>query len=1063
MPCSHGLYSTVVGDAFDELLRSPTNVAVTTSQYLLRDLVDDSGFDDAKLLSFSDSHRDMKDLDRAFTDPEVETVLDQLILTSISLEQQAVAPDDLGPEDLESLRPGDEGEGTSKTTDWVPLDAVTDTAYELLLVLESELGGEDVRSAAGIDLGSVILGTSYISNQERAIKDRLRRRAVRHIGEQRGTGGVSLERDGLIDVRLNPVVGDELSDAEKEVIGALVAAGNNALQEDIVGDSGPLDAAANRLLQQDVFVRRDDDRLALSPGAVEIIHAGVGNIGYDPDANEYYSTIHRRFGHGENIVDCPDTLRDRADVSHPRFTERAYTASRSRIALLLSRLYYGSTPKMERREIEHRFRSEPSPNFLSSGPTMELGVDIGALDALLMYGTPPNMNAYLQRVGRAGRSSHSSLVHSVSQRNPIDYYYYDEPTELITADKQPVPLNEHNARVLEISLTWAVFDYVASEFVIPWDVSQHDVTGGEEVVRRKSATLAQREDASKYTQLLAKSVSSLDLDEESSRLRPLGITIEDNESEIRSHLESLLNYAYCPNCHRRYEAKRNEETCQEEECDRTLIDAKEAHGECIDTALQNVTEVFVDGYRNYTDRIRDRIGALEDRRQGLVAKRDAATEGEDIERHERAIEQVDSRADVLSDHLETLSGESYGDVLTEAFAEYAFNLRSVSDSVDISIVDETGEPTQIGDDRGGRSSRLALGELHPGAAYLHERRPHVVAQVITDDKASADLRDHVEGAIDAEESPLTSEFICTECGDASTDRGAGCECGSRQWQERRLYSMESVEATLDTQPLPNELDKAGTVYEKPSERVQNTFSRRHTEILRFDSSETFSLVSEDGEEIGTLSYGEYDILEYTESFRAKYQSGGIDDSETKFQVCTEPDCPGIIYEDYEDTRRCSANPDHSPDTEGTDASFARFGYEYETEGVRLTLPDAGTDATHTLAHGLRLALQKLSGVPIRDVSEHVGDAHVDVFDAQEGGAAVARQLVQERDGEFQNFATAMEMLETQFRCDCTDGCPRCVYQYGCAERNQPQTFDLDSIRSRILGEEVKLRRPGIEE
>lgn len=1060
MPCSHGLYSTVVGDAFDELLRSPTNVAVTTSQYLLRDLVDDSGFDDAKLLSFSDSHRDMKELDRAFTDPEVETVLDQLVLTSISLEQQSLSSDELEPEDLESLRPG-ESRDEIKTVDWVSLDAVTDTAYELLLALESELGGEDIRSSAGIDLGSVILGTSYVSDQERVIKSRLRRRAVRHIGERRGSGGFSLERDGLIDVRFDPGIIDNLGGAERELIDALVAAGNNAPEEDLVETSGAMSAAANRLVEREILVRRDDDRLALAPTAVELSHAGDGGISYDPDADKYYSTLRRQFGQDENAVDCPDSLWDRTDVSHPRFTERAYTTTRNRIAFLLSQLYYGSTPKMERREIEHRFRSEPSPNFLSSGPTMELGVDIGSLDALLMYGTPPNMNAYLQRVGRAGRSSHSSLVHSVSQRNPIDYYYYDEPTELITADKQPVPLNEHNTRVLEISLTWAVFDYVASEFVIPWDVSRHDVSGGEEVVRRKTATLDQREDASKYTQLLAKSVSSLDLDEDSSRLQPLGITIEDNESEMRAHLESLLDYAYCPNCHRRYSVERSDETCPEEECDRALIDAKAEHEECIDAAIRNVTEVFVDGYRNYTDRITDRIDGLEDRRQDLVIKRDAATDQEEIKRHERAIEQVDSRVDVLSNHLETLSGESYGDVLTEAFAEYAFNLRSVSDSVDISVVDESGEPTQIGDDRGGRSSRLALGELHPGAAYLHERRPHVVAQVFTDDKASADLREHVEEAVDPEESPLTTEFICTECGDISTDRTTGCGCESSQWQERRLYSMDSVEATLDTQPLPNELDKAGSIYDQPSERVQNTFSRRQTEILRFDPSETFALVSEDGDEVGTLAYGEYDILEYTDSFRAKYQSGGLDDGETKFQVCAEPDCPGIIYEDYEDTRRCSVNPDHSPDVQGTDAAYARFGYEYETEGVRLTL-QAGIDATHTLAHGLRLALQKLSGVPIRDVSEHVGAHQVDVFDAQEGGAAVARQLIQERDGEFQNFTTAMEMLETQLRCDCTDGCPRCVYQYGCAERNQPRTFDLDSVTSEVLEKRIRLRRLGIE-
>lgn len=1056
MPCSHGLYSTVVGDAFDELLRSPTNVAVTTSQYLLRDLVDESGFDDAKLLSFSDSHRDMKELDRAFTDPEVGTVLDQLVLTSITLAGGGVEPTELSTEDLRSLRPA--GDFDTQRAEWVTFETVVDTAYELLQALEAELGGDDVRDTVGLDLDAVILGTPHVSNQERAVKDQIRRRAVRHIGERRSSGGVSLERDGLIDIRLRPDVEEELDDSERKAVATLVESGNNVLREDVAGESGSMNAAISRLLQRNVLIRRDEDRIALDPAAVEIARPAAGDLGYDPYQDEYFATLRRSLGQHNGTVNCPDTIAERADVDHPRFSERAYTATRSRVALLLSRLYYGSTPKMERREIEHRFRSEPSPSFLSSGPTMELGVDIGALDALLMYGTPPNMNAYLQRVGRAGRSSHSSLVHSVSQRNPIDYYYYDEPTELITADKQPVPLNEHNERVLEISLTWSVLDYVASEFVIPWNVSQHDVTGGEEVERRESATPAKRDNAGKYTQLLAKSVSTLELAEDSSRLRPLGITIEDNKREIRSHLESLLNYSYCPSCHRHDDANKAGETCPGEGCDRTLIDAKGAHENCIDAALDNVAEVFVDGYRSYTDSLRDRIDGLEERREDLVVKRDSASTDEETARHERMIKQIDTRSEVLNEHLETLSGESYGDVLTEAYAEYAFNLRSVSDSVDITVVDETGEPTQIGDERGGRSSRLALGELHPGAAYLHERRPYVVSQVFTDDKASTDLRERVERTGDSGESPLTSEVICTECGEVSTDRTADCQCGSRSWQERRLYAMESVEGMLDTQTLPNELDKAGTVYEQPSDRVQNTFSRRQTEILQFEASETFTLVSKSGQQLGTLSYGEYDILEYTESFRAKYQSGSLDEGETRFQVCSEPDCSGIIYEDRDDTRRCSVNPNHKPDVDGTDAAYARFGYEFGTEGVRLSLWDSGIDAIHTMGHGLRLALQKLSGVPIRDVSEHVGDDHVDVFDAQEGGAAVARQLVQERDGEFGNFATAMEMLETQFHCDCTDGCPRCVYQYGCVERNQPRTFDLEAIRDDVIGKNVTLQR-----
>lgn len=220
----------------------------------------------------------------------------------------------------------------------------------------------------------------------------------------------------------------------------------------------------------------------------------------------------------------------------------------------------------------------------------------------------------------------------------------------------------------------------------------------------------------------------------------------------------------------------------------------------------------------------------------------------------------------------------------------------------------------------------------------------------------------------------------------------------------------------------------------------------------------FALVSASSEQPGTLTYGEYDILEYTESFRAKYQSGGLDERETWFQVCAESDCPGIIYQDRDDTRRCTVNPDHVPGADGTDAAYARLGYAYETEGVRVSLPDGGIHAAHTLGHGLRLALQKLSGVPIRDVSEHVGGEYVDIFDAQEGGAAVARQLIQERGDEFRNFATAMEMMETQFHCDCTDGCPRCIYQYGCAERNQPRSFDRQTIRDLVRDGGVELRR-----
>ncbi|MFA9427070.1 DEAD/DEAH box helicase [Natronorubrum sp. A-ect3] len=1050
MPCDHDLWSTVIDDPFDELMRSPTNVAVTTSRYLLRELADSEGFDDAKLLAFSDSHRDMKELDRSFMEPEIDIVLDQLVLASLDLATHAVDLGELSPTDLRKLRPGADSfpNDIRRECDWVDLETVVDTAFKLLKALEDELTGENARESASLDLGAVVIGTESVDDREDRLRDEIRRRIVRHAGERRSPGAQSLESDGLVDVRLRSELVSDLNTDERTIIRALVDAGNRERIEllSLEGVRGDHHRIIDSLASDGFVTVLDDDRLAFAPNSLEVSHAATGSIDYDPYEDEYYSHLQTSFGFGTQAVACDDSLLDRTDPDQPRFSERAYTATRSRVAFLLSKLYYGGTSKMERREIEYQFRDSDHPHFLSSGPTMELGVDIGSLDSLLMYGTPPNMNAYLQRVGRAGRSSNSSLVHSVSQRNPIDYYYYDEPTELITADKQPVPLNEHNERVLRISLAWAVLDYIAATFTIPWESSQHDIAGGGDFIHQSEATPDQRETAAKFTKLLANSATELNLGTDNSRLRPLGTIVSDYEDDISEYLDSLLEYAYCPHCYRHYDRTRGGDECSETDCDGVLVDALAEHAHLIDDAIDAVLDVYVNGYRNHVEEIAGRINAHEEQIATLqteLERADADTESR--LRHKK--DQLDRRVTVLEDYLDDQSGRRYYSILGDAFGEFAFNLRSVSDSVDVQLVDESGEPERIGDDDGGRSSRLALSELHPAAAYLHDRRPHIVSQVFTHDKKSADLRETVtEKAASASEEAiarLAYEYICSTCGSSADEPDIDCDCnGDGKRRERRLIALESVEATLDTEPLANGKDVARTMYDSPSERVQNTFSQRETAILEFDPVDEFELQTQTGKRVGVLSFGEYEVLEYTDSFRAKYQSGGIDEHETPFELCTEPDCPGVIYTDRDETRRCSVNADHKPD-EGSESIYARIGYEYATEGVRLSLDSADSNVTHSLAHGLRLALQKLSGVTIRDVNEHIGTDHVDVFDSQEGGAAVSRLLVRERVGEYQNFQAAMEVIATQFDCDCSDGCPRCLYQYGCEERNQPQSLNRE--------------------
>jgi DEAD/DEAH box helicase domain-containing protein len=85
----------------------------------------------------------------------------------------------------------------------------------------------------------------------------------------------------------------------------------------------------------------------------------------------------------------------------------------------------GYLPKL-RREIEHGLRSGDIRGVVSTN-ALELGIDIGQLQACVLNGYPGTIASTWQQSGRAGRRQESSITFLVASSNPLDQYIVHNP------------------------------------------------------------------------------------------------------------------------------------------------------------------------------------------------------------------------------------------------------------------------------------------------------------------------------------------------------------------------------------------------------------------------------------------------------------------------------------------------------------------------------------------------------------------------------------------------------------------------------------------------------------
>src|SRR5262249_61394070 len=111
------------------------------------------------------------------------------------------------------------------------------------------------------------------------------------------------------------------------------------------------------------------------------------------------------------------------------------------------RAYRGGYLAAERREIERMLFNGQLLGVTSTN-ALELGIDIGGLDAALIVGYPGTIASTWQQAGRAGRGPDPALVVFIAYNEPIDQFIIRHPEYVLARSPESGIIDPENPYIL---------------------------------------------------------------------------------------------------------------------------------------------------------------------------------------------------------------------------------------------------------------------------------------------------------------------------------------------------------------------------------------------------------------------------------------------------------------------------------------------------------------------------------------------------------------------------------------------------------------------------------------
>ena len=123
----------------------------------------------------------------------------------------------------------------------------------------------------------------------------------------------------------------------------------------------------------------------------------------------------------------------------------------------LIRGYRGGYLPRERREIEKSLRNGELLGVVSTN-ALELGIDIGSLQACVMAGYPGTISSTWQQAGRAGRKSEASCAVLVASSSPLDQFIINNPDYFFGSNPENGVVGPNNLHIVLSHIKCAAFE-----------------------------------------------------------------------------------------------------------------------------------------------------------------------------------------------------------------------------------------------------------------------------------------------------------------------------------------------------------------------------------------------------------------------------------------------------------------------------------------------------------------------------------------------------------------------------------------------------------------------------